>query len=166
MAKIEQAIREALARGARREIRRAVRPLRREVHRLRRVLAQTRRDLAGVRDLAAQWQRAAGATPWRPQVSPEEAKAARLSPRLIRTLRARLGLTQSGLARLVGVSAAAVVQWERGHATPSGENRSTVVGLRRLGRRDVKRILAAMPKTAPARRRSGRARRRQRRGRR
>lgn len=160
MAKIELAIREAIARGARREIRHTVRPLRREVRRLRRVLAQLRRDLAGLGDLAVQWRRAAGAVPWRPRVSEAEAKAARLSPRLIRTLRLRLGLSQTGLARLIGVSGAAVVQWEGGGAAPSGENRSALVGLRRLGRRDVKRILAAMPKAVPARRRPARGRRR------
>ena len=47
------------------------------------------------------------------------------------------------MARLVGVSPAAVVQWEQGRATPAGKNRAALVGLRRLGRRQAKRLLAS-----------------------
>lgn len=163
MAKLEIAIRDAIARGARRQIRQVARPLRREVRRLRQALAQLRRDVAALREVAAQWQRAAQATPWRPQVSEEEAKAARLSPRLIQKLRARLRLSQTALARLVGVSAAAVVQWERGRSTPSGQNRGALVAIRKLGRREVKRLLAATRKETPLRRRPRVRRRRRRR---
>ena len=46
------------------------------------------------------------AAPPVPPVSEEEAKAARLSPRLTQSLRKRLGLSQMALARLVGVIAA------------------------------------------------------------
>ncbi|PYM60054.1 MAG: hypothetical protein DMD79_16505, partial [Candidatus Rokuibacteriota bacterium] len=80
--------------------------------------------------------------PWRPSASEAELQHARLSPRLIRTLRTRLALSQAALARLVGVSAAAVVQSERGRSTPTDQNRSALIGLRRLGRREVKRHLA------------------------
>ena len=82
-------------------------------------------------------------------MSDEAAKAARLSARLIRKLRTRLGLSQAALGRLVGVTNAAVVAWERGRAKPSRERRKAVVALRGLGRRDVKRLLARMPKPAP-----------------
>ena len=76
-------------------------------------------------------------------MSEDEARAARLSPGLIRKLRKRLALSQAAVARLVGVSPAAVVQWEQGRATPAGKNRAALVGLRRLGRRQAKRLLAS-----------------------
>ncbi|MFQ5840036.1 MAG: helix-turn-helix domain-containing protein [Candidatus Methylomirabilales bacterium] len=79
---------------------------------------------------------------WKPAVSEKEAKSARLSPRLIQKLRVRLGLSQRALAQIVGVSAAAVLGWERGRSTASGEHRAALVGLRKLGRRDVRRLLA------------------------
>ena len=141
MAKIEGAIREAITRGADRRVRRVAVPLRREVHRLRRLIAQLRRDVGPLRVVAAEWQRAARATPFGAGVSEDEVKAARFSARLIRTLRARLGLSQLALGRLVGVSGAAVMQWERGRASPSAPNRKALVALRTRGRRDVKRLL-------------------------
>lgn len=159
MPKIEHAIKEAIRRGARRELRRVATPLRGEVWRLRQTVAQLRTDLARLRATAADWARMAQQTPWFATVSDEAVKAARLSPRLIRTLRARLGLTQAALARLVGVSGTAVVQWERGRSSPSGQNRKGLVALRGLGRREVTRLLAqrptprAKPKVRAARRR-------------
>jgi len=146
VAKIETAIRDAIARGARKQLRQVANPLRREVRRLRQIVRQLRRDLTEIREIAAQWQRANQGRPWRPDVSDQEAKAARLSPRLIRKLRTRLGISQAMLAGLVGVSAAAVVQWERGRSAPSGQNRKALVGLRKLGRRDVKGFLTRRPK--------------------
>jgi len=80
------------------------------------------------------------------------------------------------VARMVGVSPAAVVQWEQGRATPAGRNRAALVGLRRLGRRQAKRVLASMPterratagkaRTRRGRGRAGASRDRARRGRR
>lgn len=160
MAKIEAAIKDAILRGARRQVREAATPLRRDLRRLRRALVGLRADLAGLREVAAHWQRMAQSSPWRPEVSDIELRAARLSPRLIAKLRARLRMTQTELARLVGVSTAAVTQWERGRASPSGQNRRGLVALRKLGRRDVRRLLAGMKKASPPGKRRPLARRR------
>jgi DNA-binding transcriptional regulator YiaG len=160
VAKIETAIRDAIVRGARKQIRQVASPLRREVRRLRQALRVLRVELSGVRDVAAQWQRAAQSKPWQPDVTDQESRTARLSPRLVRKLRTRLALSQALLSRLVGVSAAAVVQWERGRSTPSGRNRKALVALRKLGRRDVKRLLASLPKPSRARKRPARTKRR------
>lgn len=164
MAKIETAIRDAIARGARKQVRGVAVPLRREVRRLREAVRALRAGLAAVQAAAAQWRRLAGARAWQAEVSERESEAARLSPRLIRKLRTRLGLSQVQVARLVGVSATAVVQWERGRSAPAGPNRRTLVGLRRLGRRDARQLLAGMEAAAsPARKAPGRARRNKRR---
>ena len=162
MAKIESAIREAIARGARKQIRQVTSPLRREVRRLRQVVRRLRADVSAMREVALQWQRAARARPWQPEVSEQESKAARLSARLIQKLRARLGLSQTRVARLVGVSAGAVVQWERGRSAPSGQNRKALLALRKLGRRDVRRILAVMPNPSSDGRAAARRHRRRR----
>jgi DNA-binding transcriptional regulator YiaG len=105
------------------------------------------------------------AAPPVPPVSEDEAKGARLSPRLVQSLRKRLGLSQMALARLVGVSAPAVAHWEAGNSTPKGQNRAPLVGLRKVGKREVKRLLArriketASQKPRPHRRRKRRRRR-------
>jgi DNA-binding transcriptional regulator YiaG len=104
-----------------------------------------RRDVTALKDIASSWERAARATPWTAQVSEEAVKAARLSAGLIKKLRTRLGLSQAALARLARVSPGAVVHWERGGVMPSGERRRALVGLRKLGRREVKRLLATIP---------------------
>jgi DNA-binding transcriptional regulator YiaG len=158
VAKIEAAIKDAIVRGARRQVREATLPLRRDLRRLRRVLTGLRRDLAALRDVAGHWQRMSEASPWRPEVSDTEFRSARLSPRLIRKLRVRLGVSQAALARLAGVSTGAVTQWERGRSVPSGQNRRALVALRKLGRRDVRRLLAGSTRSAPARKRRPRRR--------
>jgi DNA-binding transcriptional regulator YiaG len=151
--KIEVVIKDAIQRGARRQIRLVATPLRRDVRRLRRIVAGLRKDLTALRATAAQWARMAAHTPWTATVSDEAVKAARLSPRLIQKLRARLGLSQTALARLVGVTGTAVVQWEQGRASPSGDRRKAVVALRKFGRREVTRLLAQIPSPAAKRRR-------------
>lgn len=152
MARIDVVIKDAIARGARRQVRRAVLPLRRDLRRLRLALRELRAHVTALRDVAARWEASPASRAWEPSVSEAEARAARLSPRLIRKLRARLGLSQAAVARLVGVSPAAVVQWEQGKATPTGRNRARLVGLRRLGRRQARRLLATLGPERPARR--------------
>jgi DNA-binding XRE family transcriptional regulator len=168
LAKIEMAIRDAIARGARKQVRSAATPLRRDVRRLRQAVRELRAQLAALREVAARWTESHAGRGWQPVVSEDEARAARLSPGLIRKLRNRLALSQAAVARLVGVSPAAVVQWEQGRATPAGKNRAALVGLRRVGRRQAKRLLATVTATpgkprcrvASRRRRARRARRR------
>ncbi|MBI2200075.1 MAG: helix-turn-helix domain-containing protein [Candidatus Rokubacteria bacterium] len=152
MAKFETVIKETIARGARRQVRLVVLPLRRDLLRLRRKMGRLQGAVAGLRRRAAGWERLMKAAPPVPQVSEEEAKAARLSPRLIQSLRKRLGLSQMALARVAGVSAPAVAHWEGGESTPTGQNRATLVGLRKVGRREVKELLARRVKETASRR--------------
>jgi transcriptional regulator with XRE-family HTH domain len=100
------------------------------------------------------------------QAAPEEMKKARFSPRLIRLLRKRLGITQRELAALAGVTVGAIYQWEQGLFEPRDDKKGALVALRKLGRREVKRLLAEKKippltaKKAPARRASRRRRKR------
>jgi DNA-binding transcriptional regulator YiaG len=160
LAKIETAIREAIARGARKQARSATTSLRRDVRRLRQAVRDLRAQLVSLREAAARWSDSHADRGWQPGVSEEEARAARLSPGLIRKLRLRLALSQASVARLVRVSPAAVVQWEQGRATPTGKNRAALVGLRRLGRRQAKRLLASVVPTREARKSAASRRRR------
>jgi DNA-binding transcriptional regulator YiaG len=104
------------------------------------------------------WERLIEAAPAIPHVSEEDAKAARFSPRLIASLRRRLGLSQMALARLVGVSATAVAHWVAGDSTPTGKNRMSLVALRRVGKREVKELLTRRVKETASRKRRTRKR--------
>jgi DNA-binding transcriptional regulator YiaG len=166
VAKLETVMKEAIARGARRQVRVLVQPLRREIIRLRRKMGELHGTLTTLRRGAAGWKRLMDAAPPLPHVSEEEAKAARLSPGLVQSLRRRLGLSQTALAGLAGVSAPAVAHWEAGDSTPTGQNRATLVALRKMGKRAVKELLVSrVQKTATlaahtAKRRPRRLRRR------
>jgi DNA-binding transcriptional regulator YiaG len=166
LAKLESVIKEAIARGARRQLRLALTPLRREVSRMRRRVAEMQSALATLDRKAAGWERLRETVPAIPPVSESAARAARLSPRLVRSLRRRLGVSQTALGRLVGVSAAAVAHWEGGTAAPAGQKRATLVALRGVGRREIKALLAREAEARGARKTPRAKPRRSRRGRR
>lgn len=141
MGKVEEAVRSEIMRLVRRELRGVVLPLGREVRQLKRGLGRVSKSVARLERVAAAQVREAEASKARLEVPEEEAKRARLSAGLIRKLRTRLGITQGQLAVLVGVSPGAVTQWEMGVISPRGQNRAALVALRRLGRREVRRML-------------------------
>jgi transcriptional regulator with XRE-family HTH domain len=58
-------------------------------------------------------------------------------------------LSGGELATLVGVSAGAVGFWEQGKAQPRGRNKEALVALRKLGKREVRGILAAKAMKSP-----------------
>ena len=149
------AIRDTVARGARKQVRQATGPLRRELRRLRVLVGQLRRDVSGLKDSAARWRQVTQSRPWHADVSDTEVEGARLSPGLVKKLRTRLGISQAALGRLVGVTGAAVVSWEQGRSSPAPDSRRPLIALRRRGRRDVRRLLEELPPPArPATRRT------------
>ncbi len=77
--------------------------------------------------------------------SPEEIKASRLTPQRIAGLRKKLGISQREMGILVGAILGAVASWEKGKFKPQGEKKAALVALRKLRRRDVKKMLAEKP---------------------
>ena len=75
------------------------------------------------------------------EATPEEVKKSRFSPRLIRSLRKSLGIGQRELAILSGVTVGARHLWESGKFRPKDEKKSLMVGLPKLDRRDVRKLL-------------------------
>ncbi|UCH36572.1 MAG: helix-turn-helix domain-containing protein [Armatimonadota bacterium] len=164
MSKVEEAIRSTVARIVRKEMRETVVPLSRDVREMKRTVSSLARSVAALEKAAEAQAREAQAELMRLDAPEAEVQAARFSPNLIRKLRARLGITQAQLAALVGVSTGAVTSWERGDTSPRGGNRVALVALRKLGRRDAKRLVAeksaAAPVDKPAKRKAPRRKRR------
>jgi DNA-binding transcriptional regulator YiaG len=52
-----------------------------------------------------------------------------------------LGISQKELAILAGVTVGAAHLWEKGKFKPKDEKKAVMVALRKLGRRDVKKLL-------------------------
>ena len=141
MGKIDSAVKSEITRLAKKEIRATCGPLARDVRELKRTVSRLRRTVASLEKAAREWTRQVRAQKAELKAPEEEVKAARFSPGLIRSLRKRLSLSQGQLATVLGVSSASVGFWEQGRTRPTGSNRAALVALRKLGRRDVRRIL-------------------------
>ena len=142
MGKVEEALKAEITRLTRKELRATVLPLIKEVRQLKRIVSGLSKTLAGLgRGAAAQAQRRQIGTA-KLEAGTEEVKAARISPGVVKNLRKKLGVNQEKLAIILGVSPGAVAAWEQGRAKPRGKNKKALVALRRLGKREIKRMLA------------------------
>jgi DNA-binding transcriptional regulator YiaG len=149
MGKMEQTLKSEITRLAKKQLRATCLPLAHDVRRLKRTVSALRKTVAVLARLGTKLQAERTAERAKLGVAPEEAKAARLSPLLIKKLRKRLKITQSELATLIGVSMSAVGSWEYWKARPEGHNREALVALRKLGKREVAGILAAKAAESP-----------------
>ncbi len=169
MGKFEGIIKSEIVRLAKREIRKISVPLGRDVRELKGAVSQLRKAVLTLQRVTAlqQKQLEKGETPL--QAAPEEVKLSRFSPRLIRSLRGHLGLTQKELAILTGVTVGAVHLWESGQFKPSEKKKAVMVALRKLGRREVRKLVEKKGEagaTQPVRVSSPKRRRRKKRSRR
>lgn len=169
MPNIGAILREEIQRLARRVSRQSTARLKKEIASLKhqgaehkRLLAQLRRDNSKlIADLKGRL-----ATP--PSAPEKELEHARVSPRIVRAQRARLGLSREAFAKLLGVSAGAVQTWEGGRSKPGDQARTALVAIRKVGKREARWRLetlgmnghkpASRP-TAPKRRKSAATRR-------
>jgi len=56
-------------------------------------------------------------------------------------LRNKLDLSQKDLGKLAGVSSWTVSQWETGRVSPGKEAKTALVGIRKLKKREAKKLL-------------------------
>ncbi|MCW5656734.1 MAG: hypothetical protein KIT60_03445 [Burkholderiaceae bacterium] len=68
----------------------------------------------------------------------------RFSPKGLASHRKRLSLSASDMGRLLGASGQSVYKWENGEARPRAANMPGIAAVRKLGRRDVAKILASL----------------------
>jgi DNA-binding transcriptional regulator YiaG len=156
MGKIESMIKSEIQRLARREIRSTFRPLKREVRTMRLKLSGLMKGFGTLNRITKeQVQRAS--EQFKLESSPEEIKIARFSPARIRALRVKKGLSQKELGMLIGVSMGTVVLWEKGKISPKAERKGALIALRKLKKREIKRILAEK-KVAEPKKAKGKAR--------
>ena len=141
MPKLEQVLKAEIIRLAKKQVRDACSPLARGVRELKRRVSQLSKAVVALDKIRAALEARKAAEGTKLEAPAEQVKAARLSPLLVKKLRARLGLSQGQLARLVGVSGPAVAHWELGRSRPQGSNKAALVALRGVGRREVKRML-------------------------
>jgi DNA-binding transcriptional regulator YiaG len=157
MGKMEQTLKSEITRLAKKQVRATRLPLARDVRQLKRTVSALRKTVAALARFGAKIQAQRTADRAKLAAVPEEVKTARISPQLIRKLRTRLGISQAEVATLIGVSTNAVGFWEQGKSRPRDRNKKALVALRKLGRREVRGILATKTEASPrkAKRRAG-----------
>ena len=154
MGKLEGIIKEEIIRLAKREMRMKVVPLRRDVRSLKITTSQLRKSVSGLQKFISQQEKLIRPKPI-PEVTPEDLKTARFSPRLIKSLRKHLGVSRREMAKLAGVTVGAIFQWEKGaNLNPRDDKKKILIGLRKLGRREARELLEkkkeeAAPKKKP-----------------
>jgi DNA-binding transcriptional regulator YiaG len=141
MGKLEASIKSEIVRLAKREVRKTLVPLGRDVRLLKSAVSQLRKTVLGLERFVAQQQKDLRKRKMPLEATPEEIKKSRFSPALIRSLRKNLRISQKELAILAGVTVGAVHLWEIGKFKPKDEKKAVMVGLRKLGRRDVRKLL-------------------------
>ena len=140
MGKIESTIKSEIQRLAKHEVRTVFRPLRKEVWGIRLKLSNLLKEFTPLN----RWVKVAAQSKSKePKLAatPEEVKASRFTPERIRDLRIKLGLSQRELGVLVGATLGAVASWEKGKFRPRGEKKAALVGLRKVRKRDAKKMV-------------------------
>ena len=157
MGKVEEAFRTEMIRLSKREMNRVWVPVRRDIRWLKKTVSQLRKTTLVLERFADRQRKQLEQKEAQLTSAPEEIKKARFSPRLIKAIRKRLGLSQRELAILSGVTLGAVHQWETGKFVPKDEKKGVLVALRKLGRREARRLLSSKIVQAPSKRPKRRA---------
>ena len=141
MAKIEGVIKAEIMRLAKREVRAVFRPLKREVWQMATKLSNLSKGFASLNRMAKELHLEEKAKP-KLEATPEEVKISRITPERISRLRKKLGISQRELGLLTGATIGAVLSWEKGKFRPKAEKKAALVALRKLKKREVKKLLA------------------------
>jgi DNA-binding transcriptional regulator YiaG len=137
----------------------ARRALRRELDAVKKASSQHRRQIAALKRQVATLERQNAALARRATAaSADEAPSGRRAPRFVakglRSQRSRLGLSAESFAKLAGVTAQTIYNWERGEAHPRPEQLSKLVALRGIGKREAGKRLVALGVDGQRRRRA------------
>ena len=141
MGKLEGPIKFEITRLAKMEIRKVSIPLSRDVRSMRITVSKLRKTVLGLERFIAARQKELEKKKMPLEATPEELKKFRFSPRLIKSLRKHLGISQKELATLAGVTVGAVASWESGKFRPKPEKKEVIVALRKMGRQEVRKLL-------------------------
>jgi DNA-binding transcriptional regulator YiaG len=143
MPNIASVLKQEIARVARREIRGQIETLRKASAQQRRGIAALKRSIASlerqVGTLAGSIHKSAAAP-----VEDGSEQRVRFSPKGIRSMRRKLGLSAGEFARLVDVSAQSIYNWEREVTRPRTAQVKALAELRGMGKKEVASRLEAL----------------------
>ena len=152
-------LKEEISRLSRKELRKHVEPLKKAVATFRRDNAALKRQAADLAREVARLTRQGGKATPKVQIAEGDADVGkqRFTAGGLRTQRARMGLSAPELAKLVGVSAQSIYNWETDKATPRRAQFATLVAMRGWGKREARAKLDEVAPPAAKKRRSKKA---------
>ena len=137
MPNIGAVLKQEIARLSRREIRGEVEATRKASAQYRRHIAALRRQVATLeRQVALLSRRVANGSV--PMPASDSTRKFRFVAKGLKSHRARLGLSAGEFAKLVGVSAQSIYNWEQGHASPRPAQVEAIARLRSIGKREAR----------------------------
>ena len=137
MPNLAATLKEEIQRLARKEIKAQTGSTKQAVAKYRREIASLKRQMweqeKKISFLEAQEQKRLE----QPQATEESAEGIRFSARSVKAQRERLGLSAASYAKLVGVSALTIYNWEQGKSRPRKEQLAALVAVRGIGKREA-----------------------------
>ncbi len=133
------------------------REVRKEVAGVKKMSAAYRHDIAALKRQVATLQRKSASLEKRTKIQINSQSPAlpnrpvRFVAKGLRSLRARLGLSASQLAVLLGVSEQSVYNWETKKATPRRGQLAAIIAMREVGKRDAHARLDSIKSSRAAR---------------
>lgn len=149
MPNIMKALKEEIQRLARKEIKAVTASLHKDNVALKRAAADLKRRIAALeRDHRQLLKQVGKRQEEAAQSQDSEVDKARITAKMIRSIRAKLNLSQAELGVLLGVNAQSVYQWEHkeGRLTFRGNTRAAIVALRKMKRKEAHTLLEQMAK--------------------
>jgi len=144
MPNIAQAIKQEIARVARKEIRSETQSLKTAASKYRSDIAALKRQVTSLEKQLKKATKQSSRQEVRKQEETETEPRHRFSAKGFATQRARLGLSAREMAQLLGVSQLSVYKWEQGKARPRAKQLAAIAAIRNLGKREALAKLEAM----------------------
>ena len=140
MSSLAKILKDEISRLARREARAEAAPLQKSSSQYRRDIAELKRQVKRLEQRLVflekqERQRVTADAPV------EKAEKVRFSPKFVKSHREKLGLSAADYARLVGVSALTIYNWEQGKSKPRAQQLADWAAIRNLGKREAKKQL-------------------------
>lgn len=153
MPNVAQVLKEEIRRVAKSEMRQELTKLRKDNAALKRTLADHKRRLATVekhdRQLVADLESRRSVTV---KASDEEVTKARITGRMILSIRKKFGVSQADFAKLIGVTPVSVFLWEKkgGRLQLRSGSAAAIVAVRKLKVKEARERLAELKAATPA----------------
>jgi DNA-binding transcriptional regulator YiaG len=142
MPNLASALKDEIARLARKAVRAETSSLKKASASYRSDIATLKRQVKALEQALRQAHRAAKNTPKPNGEAKEAATALRFSAKGFASHRQRLGLSAADVGRLVGASGQSVYLWESGRARPRANHLPAIAAFRQLGKREAAARLA------------------------